>query len=158
MTTVLLGCGLLTAAVPAQAQSGIGDDTSPWGLRVGLASDPDQGVFGVNFLETQIGERLFIVPHADIGFGDDAVVIQGVAGVHYRFVVDAKVRPYAGGGIAVGWIDYDRPNNSDADFEIAGRGTGGIIWALSGGTEMFAEINLIFGDLYDAQVSVGWRF
>jgi hypothetical protein len=146
------------AAATAMAQSTIADDTSDWGLRVGLASDPDQVVGGVQFLETRIADNLYIVPNAEIGFGDDAVVLTGTAPVHYRFEVDAKVRPYAGGGVTVGWIDYDRPNKDSRDFEIALRATGGIVWQLGGGQEMFAELNLIFGDLYDAQVMVGWRF
>jgi hypothetical protein len=156
---IILLSALVVLTAPAWAQTDIGSEVSPWGVRVGLASGPDQLVGGINFLETKVGENLFIVPNAEIGFGDDAIVLTGTAPIHYRFVVDGKVRPYAGGGVTVGWINKDKPNNNDStDFEITLRGTGGIIWALKGGNEMFAELNLIFGDLYDAQVMVGWRF
>ncbi|HXV74959.1 MAG TPA: hypothetical protein VD788_01470 [Candidatus Polarisedimenticolaceae bacterium] len=165
-TTVVVTAVLLAGltAAPLGAQTGIGDEASPWGLRVGLATDPDQVVGGVNFLETPVATNLFIVPNAEIGFGDDAIVLTGTAPVHYRFVVDGSIRPYAGGGVTVGWIDIDLPDNAnpnaddDGEFEIAFRGTGGIIWRLNSGTEMFAELNLIAGDLYDAQVMLGWRF
>jgi len=161
ITTIVAICSstvLAALAAPVAAQTATGEEPSPWGVRVGVASDPDQVVAGVNFLETKVADNVYIVPHADIGFGDDAIVVSGTAGVHYRFEVDGSARPYAGGGLTVGWIDYDRPNNSSSDLEIGIRVTGGVIWRLKSGNEMFAELSLISGDLNDAQVMVGWRF
>ena len=158
LSALILSWMVLGVATPAEAQNDIGSETSPWGLRVGLANSPDQIVFGVNFLETKVGQNLYIVPDAEFGFGNDAFVLSGVAAVHYRFVVDAKVRPYAGGGVSVSLIDYDRTNNNTTTFKVGARGTGGIIWQLKGGREMFAEMNIIFGDPYNVQAMVGWRF
>lgn len=149
----------LAAPVFAQDTASPAKGTSPWGIRVGLATDPDQIVGGVHFLETWIAENLYLEPNAEIGIGDDHVILAATAPFHYRFQVDSKVQPYAGGGVTVGFDRIDRPvGDDDTNFEIAGRATGGIIWRLRDGTEMFAELNLIFGDLHDAQVMVGWRF
>lgn len=154
----VLAC-LIGGALPASAQSTIADNDSAWSLRVGLANDPDQVVGGVHFLETEIADNVYLVPNAELGIGDDAVVIAGTVPVHYRFVVDAKVRPYVGGGVTLAWVDYDPPNRpGDSEFEIALRATGGILWRLDGGQEMFAEVNLGTRDLWDIQAIVGWRF
>ena len=55
------------------------------------------------------------------------------------------------------WEGPDAPDGL-RDVEITLRATGGILWRLKGGTEMFAELDLIIGDLYDANVMIGWRF
>ena len=155
---VAVAC-VLAAGLPVNAQSAIGDGDSAWGLRVGLANDPDQVVGGVHFLETELADNVYLVPHAELGVGDDVVVVAGTVPVLYRFVVDAKVRPYVGGGVTIAWIDVDPPNGkSDSSFEIAIRATGGILWRLDGGQEMFAEVNLGSRDLWDIQAMVGWRF
>jgi len=158
---LLLVAVALVLAAPATAEdstSSSSEGTSPWGLRVGLATDPDQVVAGVHFLETRIANNLYLEPNVEIGFGDDHTILAATAPFHYRFQVDAKVQPYAGGGVTIGFDRIDRPGGDDTNFEIAARATGGIIWKLRGGTEMFAELNLIFDELHDAQVMVGWRF
>ena len=158
LAVVAIAC-LGGGSLPVLAQSGIADNDSAWSLRVGLANDPDQVVGGVHFLETEIADNVVLVPNAELGIGDDTIVIAGTVPVHYRFVVDAKVRPYAGGGVTLAWVDYDPPNGKgDSEFEIALRATGGILWRLDGGQEMFAEVNLGTRDLWDIQAIVGWRF
>jgi len=147
------------ASPSTSASTSTSKETSPWGIRVGLATDPDQVVAGVHFLETRIAKNLYLEPNVEIGFGDDHTILAATAPFHYRFEVDGKVQPYAGGGVTVGFDRFDRSgDDSDTNFEIAARATGGIIWKLRSGTEMFAELNLIFGDLHDAQAMIGWRF
>jgi hypothetical protein len=155
-----MAASLLMLVSPALAQDSAlpGSSESSWGLRVGLATNPDQVVVGANFLETEIANNVFLEPNAELGFGDDVVMLTGTVPFHYRFVVDAKVRPYAGGGVLLGVARVDRGNEDDTEFEISLRATGGILWSLKGGQEMFAELGLIFGDLHDVQVMVGWRF
>jgi len=152
---------IILVSLPAAAQSSTppGSDTSPWGLRAGLGSDPDQIIVGANFLETPIANNLFLVPSAEIGLGDDHIILSATAPFHYRFVTSTNLRPYAGGGVTIGVDRHDKSNdNSDTNMEIALRATGGVIFRLRGGTEMFGELNLIFGDLNKIQAMVGWRF
>lgn len=161
MFLVLCASFLLLAPALAEdeAASGLpGSTASPWGIRLGLATDPDQLVVGANFLEFEITDNLWLEPNAELGFGDDVTMLTGTAPVHYRFVVDAKVRPYAGGGVTLGWARVDKHGETETEFDISLRATGGILWSLKGGNEMFAELNLIFGDLHDVQAMVGWRF
>jgi hypothetical protein len=125
---------------------------------VGLATSPDQIVGGVHFLETEIANNLYLEPNAELGFGDDHLIVSATVPFHYRIAVNARVKPYAGGGVTLGLDRVDKGNNNDTNFEIALRGTGGIFWQLREGQVMFAELNLIFGDLHDVQAMVGWRF
>ena len=149
----------LSAPVAAEESSSSSKVHSPWGIRVGVATEPDQIVAGVHFLETRIANDLYLEPNVEIGFGDDHTILAATAPFHYRFRVDAKVQPYAGGGVTVGFDRHDRPGgDSDTDFEITLRATGGISWTLKSGTQMFAELNLMFDDLHDAQAMIGWRF
>ena len=152
---------LTILAVPAAAQESDppGDDTSAWGLRVGLSSDPDQLVGGVNFLETKIADNVYLVPNAELGVGDDHLILSATAPFFYRFVTSTGLRPYAGGGVTIGVDRYDGPkDNSDTNVEIALQVSGGVIFELKGGAEMFGELNLGFGDLRKIQAMVGWRF
>jgi len=147
----------LTLAVVCHAEEldQPGDEPSKWGLRVGLATDPDQAVVGFHFLETQIAENIYLESNVELGVGDDHVIISATAPFHYRFRTKSTVRPYAGGGVTLGIDDKDK---GDTNFEIALRATGGVLFRLKGGTEMFGELNLIWGDLHQMQAMVGWRF
>jgi opacity protein-like surface antigen len=158
---LVLILAVLSLSTPALAQDPgrPGSGTSDWGIRVGLATDPDQVVGGVHLFETEIAKNVYLVPNFELGIGDDFLILAGTASFHYRFTTDAKVTPYAGGGPTVALARWDNPNgDNETDTEIALRITGGLIWRLNSGTEMFAELNLISGDLHDAQAMVGWRF
>ena len=150
----VLALAFLILSAPALAQ---GKDPSAFSIRVGLGSDPDQIIGGVNFLETEIANNLYLEPNAELGFGDDHIIVSATAPFHYRFQTSAKVQPYAGGGLIVGLDRVDKNDKDDTNLEIGLRATGGIFFN-AGSTEMFAEVSLIFGDLHDIQAMVGWRF
>ena len=63
----LLALTLVAAPALAQESNPPGDETSPWGIRVGLGADPDQLIGGVNFLETKIAENVYLSPNAELG-------------------------------------------------------------------------------------------
>ena len=157
--TTVLAIAFLSLSVPALAEgSGTqGVDPSSFAIRVGLGSDPDQIIGGVNFLETEIANNLYLEPNAELGVGDDHLIVSATAPFHYRFQTSAKVQPYAGGGVIVGLDRVDKKDKDDTNLEISLRATGGLFFN-AGNTEMFAEVSLIFGDLHDIQVMVGWRF
>ena len=130
-----------------------------WGVRLGLASDPDQPVAGVHFDLGELADRVYLEPSLELGAGDDHVVFAATAAAHYRFPAERGMVPYAGGGVSLGLNHHDRPRgDDDTDFEIALRGTGGLIWRLRSGNDVFVEVNLVFGDLHDLQAFFGWRF
>jgi len=149
---------LSAAAVPALAEEG-GMGLRSWGPRVGVADDPDQIVGGIQWDIGDMARHLRFVPNFEIGFGDDHTLVVINAPVHYVFRnVEAAVVPYAGGGIALGWVYKDKDKGDSSDFEIGLKGIGGVEWRLKGGTDFFLELNLVFGDLHDIQVLAGWSF
>jgi len=161
---VLLLATLLLSALPtAAAEMGL----RGWGPRVGVASDPDQLLVGAHWDMGDFAERLRFVPNAQLGIGDDVLLLEGTAAVHYVFgTTDPGFAPYAGGGIAVAWIDVDHDDNGqgnddfedDSDVEIGAKLTGGMEWKLSSGNRFFVELNLGIGDLHDFQAVAGWTF
>jgi len=158
----LLIAGTMLLFVPVQAQdagSQKSHDWSGWGVRVGLADDPDQVIIGGQYDFGEIADRVHFEPNVELGIGDDHTILSGTAAFHYHFPSANKMRPYAGGGLAVGLVDSDRPGrNDDTDFEIALKAVGGFRWPLKSGNEFFLELDLVFGDLHDTQVLAGWRF
>ncbi len=139
-----------------------GPELVSWGPRVGLASGPDQLVGGAHWNLGTIRPRLRFVPTVQAGFGDNHTVIEGTAPVHWVFR-DAHddFTPYAGGGLALAWIDRDLPAQSsgdDSDVELALKATGGLEWHLRNNTDFFIELNFVFGDIHDFQAVAGWSF
>jgi len=132
-----------------------------WGLRAGLTTDPDQVVGGVQFNLGEFMKNLRFQPDIELGLGDDFTTLYATVPVYYRFNAGQEFTPYAGGGIALGFVDRDLPPLSTADdtsFEIGGRATGGLEWNLSGGGAFAVELSLGFGDIHDAQVVAVWNF
>jgi len=153
---ILIGLALLALAVPASAQQlgyyGVGP-------RVGVTSDPDQVMGGMQFNFGDFVPRLRFQPNFEVGIGDDHTIITVTAPVHYRFKVDANLVPYAGGGITLGWVDHELDNgDDDSDFEIAAKAVGGLEWPLKGNKQFFTELTVGFGDIQDVEVLVGWMF
>lgn len=164
-TAAVIGCALLAAFSPAAWAQETASPTPPrsassgWGVRVGLASDPDQIVGGVQFDLGEIADRVHFEPVLELGLGDDHTILAGTGAVWYDFGPQGQVRPYAGGGVTLGVIDRDKPAAADdTDFEIGLRALGGASWRLEGGREFFLELDLVFGDIHDAQIVAGWRF
>lgn len=154
---------LVASALPASAaEMGL----RGWGPRVGLAADPDQVLLGAHFDVGDVAPRLRMVPNVQLGIGDDATVLEGTLPLHYVFgKTGAGFAPYAGGGLAVAWIDVDRddgPGNGndydDSDVELGVKAIGGLEWNLGGRNRFLVELSLGIGDLHDFQVVAGWTF
>ena len=129
-----------------------------WGLRGGLASNPDQLVFGAHWDLGEIVKHLRLQPNVELGGGDDVITLFGEFPVHYMFRVQSKFTPYAGGGIVIGLAKYDRNNNSDTSVEGGVRILGGLQWPLKNGNPFAVEANIGFGDIHDVQVKVAYTF
>jgi len=156
LRNLVIALALLALAVPASAQQmgyrGLGP-------RVGVTSDPDQILAGMQFNFGEFVPHLRFQPNFEFATGDDFDIISVTAPVHYRFVVQANVVPYAGGGVTLAYVNHDEPHgHSDSDFEIAAKGVGGVEWPLSGGNAFFLELNIGFGDIQDAAILAGWMF
>ena len=160
----LLLSALVLSALPAiSAEMGL----RGWGLRAGVASDPDQVLLGAHWDLGDVAPQLRMVPNVQLGIGDDATVLEGTLPVHYVFgKVDAGFAPYVGGGLAVAWIDFDHDDNGngndfdedDSDVELGAKVLGGLEWGMRSGNKFFVELNLGIGDIHDFQAVAGWTF
>lgn len=154
---------LVLAAPPAAAQAVDRDPLGfrSWGLRAGAASDPDQAMIGIHVDLGELVPDLRLQPSLELGAGD-ADTVQLVVPVHYRFDVGGPFRPYAGGGLALSWIDYgnDPPHRrrDRHDFDIAPVAVGGVDVALASGHDLLVELQLGGGDAFDAKVMAGVTF
>ena len=149
-------------AAHAAAESGSG--IRGWGPRVGLASDPDQLVVGLHVDAGRLAPRVRFQPDVEIGSGDHVFILGFAAPVHYRFPVKGDIHPYAGGGVKVGYVNVDLPNNlngrgvDDDEVNFAIDIIGGLEWQLKSANLFFVEFDLLAGDLQDFELVAGWTF
>lgn len=153
-SVTLAALGLL--AIPAAAQD---IAFRGWGVRAGIADDPDQGVAGVQLDLGEIVRKLHLQPRIEVGLGDDTTTITGTVPVLYREPIASRLSLYGGGGVTFGLIDRDRPRRGqdDSDFEIAPMAVGGLAWP-AGSSEASLELNLTAGDFSEAKLMFGWMF
>jgi hypothetical protein len=121
---------LLALASPAHS------DTSA-GIRAGLSVDPDQVVFGAHLNLSPVSEHVYIVPSAEAGFGNDATTIAINGDVQYRFDRDGTVRPYAGGGLAIYYVNVD---GGGSDTNVGVDILGGIFFGDANGHPLFVDV------------------
>ena len=151
---------LFAASFPAAAQD---IAFRGWGLRAGIADDPDQVVLGAQFNFGEFIPRLRFQPNVEVGFGDDANILSATLPVHYRYAASRSLTLYGGGGLTVGLIDQDddddRGRNDDdgSEFDISPMLAGGLEWPM-GRNQMSLELNVAGGDFPAAKLVVGWMF
>jgi hypothetical protein len=147
---VLLLCGVVVlgmAAQPAVAASNLG-------AYVGFALDPDDFLIGVRWTNPLGEEGLYLVPSAEVGFGD-VTMIAGNLDLHYRFKSSSSTKFYAGGGMTVNYFDFD----GGSDTEFGGSILGGVLLsAMKSGKVPFIEAKFGLGDVPDAKFIVGLNF
>jgi len=126
-----------------------------WGVRGGVSDSLDQVVFGVHVNMGEFVDNLRFRPAFEAGFGDDATVLLLSAPVHFVFEVGQSFQPYVGGGIGLGWVDFD---DADSETEIGLFVTGGLEWQLKNDSAVGVEVDVHFDDIYDAQLMATWSF
>lgn len=155
-TAVLLAF-LVLAPLPAAAQD---IAFRGWGVRAGVADDPDQVVLGAQFNFGEFIENLRFQPNVEVGFGDDANILSAALPVHYRYAASRTLTLYGGGGLALGLIDLDDDGDGDdggSEFDISPMLAGGLEWPM-GRNQMSLELNVAGGDFPRAKLVVGWMF
>ena len=147
---------LLLASLPAVAQD---IAFRGWGVRAGVADDPDQIVLGVQFNFGELIENLRFQPNVEAGFGDDANILSLTLPVHYRYAASRSLTLYGGGGLTVGLIDLDEDagGEGDSEFDISPMLAGGLEWPV-GRNPMSLELNVTGGDFPGAKLVLGWMF
>lgn len=125
-----------------------------WGIRGGIGDDPDQGIVGVHWDMGTITTNLRFQPNFELGFGDDHTIAGLTIPLHYVFPVDSNVRPYAGGGAVLAYVDTKRSN----EFEIAAVFAFGLDWTLKSSNKLFVELDVQSGDVHDVKLMFGWSW
>lgn len=160
-TIALIAVGIATATPAAD----IG--FKGWGPRVGLSSDPDQVVGGVQFDLGEFTRNLRFQPSAELAVGDDMVAFFGNVMSAYYFPVKGSVTPYAGAQVTAWLLDFDGDgpgNNGNDEFddgfntEVGLAALGGIETRFSGGTRFLAELQVELTHHPEIKLMVGWTF
>jgi hypothetical protein len=145
---------------PSNTPSTRGLGWKAWGLRLGVADDADQVIGGAHVNLGDVMKNVRFQPDLQLGAGDDFTTLYGTVPLYYRFDTASRMTPYAGGGVALGYVDADLPDSSNGDdssFEVGARATGGLEWPRVDGA-FFVELSLGFGDVHDATVMAAWTF
>lgn len=158
--TVLIVLSLLTVTAPAAtAQEGPG--FRGWGLRAGASDRPDQLVVGLQLDLGNLIEELSFEPHVDLGVGDDQTILAVGAPVFYRWPERGPLDFYAGGGVAVGFVDRDEadePGEDDGvEFAIAPMLAAGLAWPVAD-SEAGVEIAVAGSELPNVKLVFRWMF
>ena len=74
----------------------------------------------------------------EVGFGDDRTLIQMLAEVHYVFPQFQALKPYAGAGLGLTYVNYDD------DYPGNGSDTGGSLNAIGGVETLVQGMRLFF--------------
>jgi hypothetical protein len=127
------------AAVSSLTWISIANADVSGGLRGGFSSSPDQFLVGGQLELSPVAEHLYIIPSAEVGFGDDLTTLAFNGDLQYRFAVhNSKVRPYAGGGLSVYYVNVNNGGGSDTNLGVDI--LGGIYFNESSGNPMFVDV------------------
>ena len=139
LTVAIIMLSLADFAPKAMAQETPKFCFDGWGIRAGLSSDPDQVYGGVHFNLGKFTKDVRFRPSVEVGFGDDRTLVQMLAEVHYVFSQFQALKPYAGAGVGLTYVNYDDDHPRD------GSDTGGSLNAIGGvETELKQGMTLFF--------------
>ncbi len=129
---------LVVAALLSLAATPVALADTSAGLRGGFSSGPDQFLIGGQINFSPVGENLYIVPSGEAGFGNNAFTLSFNGDLQYRFDVKrgSEVRPYAGGGLSLYYVNLD---GGGSDTNMGVDVLGGIFFGRTSGNPMFIE-------------------
>lgn len=150
VTTVILILICLPWSVGAQQSVGV---------RAGVSADPDQFLFGGHLETGPLLERLVFRPNAEIGLGDDLIVI----GLNFEFAFkialdDQAWTPYLGAGPAVNIIDRSDSGRRRGDGDTSVEGGFNILIGVEHDGGLFTELKVGALDSPDLKFIVGYAF
>ncbi|MCZ6670791.1 MAG: hypothetical protein O6947_07160 [Acidobacteria bacterium] len=152
LLTLLLGSFSWAAAQDFQYQG--------FGFRVGISEGPDQGYGGIHWDFGTPNSSLRIRPNIEIGFGDDTTLLAFNGEVDWYFRKQGDWFPYAGGAVALNFIERDDlpPQADDTNTEVGFYAVGGIETLLMNNRKFLVEVKIGFDDSPDFKLGVGWTF
>lgn len=158
---------LLIAGLPLLPATVFGQDLGlmSYGIRAGASLDDDltQLLVGGQVDAGRLAENLRLQPFATVGFGDDALSFMLAGEVHYLFPVDparSRIEPYAGAGLGLSHVSYDRAGRDDDTTEIALLLAGGIDVPVQRWWGWFGEVRFQIADesLFRLEGGLNWQY
>lgn len=131
-----------------------------WGVRAGVSSGPDQGYVGFHVNLGEFARNVRFRPSMELGFGDDQILLQTLAEVHYVFSNVKIWKPYVGGGLGLTYIDYSKDHNrrDDSETGLSFTPVGGVETAINNMKFLFElKLGLASNDP-DVKIGVGLSF
>jgi len=156
----LLSFALLAALLAPGTALAQGPPTA-FGPRIGLSIDPDQLVLGGQMVVGDLAPDVTFNPSLEFGFGDDITVIALNIDGEYHFRVDGTAwRPYAGFGLGINFIEFDRPAPFDdiSNTEVGANLIVGAGVPTRSNNRFFTEIRFGIGDIPELKIMAGWLF
>jgi hypothetical protein len=160
---ILLIAGFLSI-LPANARSqDLG--VMAYGVRAGASLDDDltQLLVGGQVDVGRLADNVRVQPFATVGFGDDALSLMLAAEAHYLFPVDparSRIEPYAGAGLGLSHVNYDRVGRDDDTTEIALLLVGGVDVPVARWWGWFGEVRFQIADesLFRLEGGLNWLY
>jgi hypothetical protein len=157
----------MVAAAPGVSRAALG--LEEYGPRAGFSIDPDQFTIGAFADWGELGRQTHLVTSADLGFGDHILSFLVNGDVYYRFVTaDKNFYPYAGGGLAIGYYNFDidvdypagytGPRADETATEVGLNIVGGITKDLGGYKSGTLELRLGIADVPDFKITAQLGF
>ncbi len=130
------------------------------GIRVGISGDPDQFVFGGHIETSPLLDRLVFRPNAEIGLGDDLVLI--ALNLEFAYKIPIEDNPwtvYLGAGPALNILSFsdgDGRRRERDDTEVEGGFN--ILLGAEHGDGLFTEFKIGASNSPDLKFVVGYSF
>lgn len=128
------------------------------GGRLGATLDPDQAHLGVQLDLGELAERVRLQPNLELGLGSDQTIVALNPEVVYLFSKREKWTPYAGGGLGLNVVHYDKAaqGGSKTDLQVGLNMLGGLETMVSTRTRLFFEGKFGVGDSPELKVTFGF--
>jgi hypothetical protein len=158
---------LLIAVLPLLPATLRGQDLGlmSYGIRAGASLDDDltQLLVGGQVDAGRLAENLRLQPFVTLGFGDDALSFMLAGEVHYLFPIDparSRIEPYAGAGLGLSHVNYDRVGGDDDTTEIALLLAGGVDVPVQRWWGWFGEVRFQIADesLFRLEGGLNWQY
>ncbi|MFH1068274.1 MAG: hypothetical protein V1794_01525 [Candidatus Glassbacteria bacterium] len=129
-----------------------------WGGRIGATLDPDQVHLGVHADLGEIAGRVRVQPNLEVGLGSDRTQIAVNPEVIYLFTARERWTPYAGGGLGINIVKFDKtaPGSDNSELEVGLNLLGGIETKISANSRFFAEVKFGIGDSPEVKFTAGF--
>jgi len=134
---------------PATAQERIG-------VRAGISGDPDQFYFGGHLETAPLLERLVFRPNAEVGVGNDLVLLAFNLEFAYKMPLDNPWTAYLGGGPALNILSFGDAFRGRDDTEAEGGFN--VLLGVEHAGGLFTEFKVGVSNSPDLKLGVGYSF